>query len=390
MTKYLVWITINPLLLSFLLLVIIIIIQLLLILSYFLYTFCRLVYHNMADSSQSRSSTHDPLERSPTEISLEVTLSILICLTSILGNLLVVYVVNKDSRLKGVTNIFIHNLALTDISMASLHMPFWVTSLYTGTWIFSEKGCEFQAAIQFTLGIASILNMGLISFNRYFRVVKPALYSKIFASKRMARVYCALVWVASLLLATPPLYGWGKMAYHPYFAVCTFTWEIQYISYAILVVGGVVNGTTLAIFYSYYKIYKTLKESTRNLNAHGIDGAVSAGRHRTDIRLLKTSFTVVCVFVMTWGPVSVIVIVESVGCFIPRGIFSAVIFLMFTSSLANPIVYGIMNPQFQAAFKRALSLGRYGNGQISQSHTRHETNVSISWCEMRAYDQISF
>ena len=333
----------------------------------------------MADSSQSGSSTHDPLERSPTEISLEVTLSILICLTSILGNLLVVYVVNKDSRLKGVTNIFIHNLALTDISTASLHMPFWVTSLYTGTWIFSEKLCEFQAAIQFTLGIASILNMGLISFNRYFRVVKPALYSKIFASKRMARVYCALVWVASLLFATPPLYGWSKMAYHPYFGVCTFTWEIRYISYAILVVGGVVNGTTLAIFYSYYKIYKTLKESTRNLNAHGMeDGAVSAGRHRTDIRLLKTSFTVVCVFVMTWGPVSVIVIVESVGCFIPRGIFSAVIFLMFTSSLANPIVYGIMNPQFQAAFKRALSLGRSGNDQISQSHTRHETNVSIS------------
>ena len=339
-----------------------------------MYKFCRLASHNMADSSQSGSSTRDPLERSPTEISLEVTLSILICLTSILGNLLVVYVVNKDCRLKSVTNIFIHNLALTDISMASLHLSFWVTSLYTGTWIFSEKWCEFQAAIQFTLGIASILNMGLISFNRYFRVVKPALYSKIFASKRMARVYCALVWVASLLLATPPLYGWGKMAYHPYFAVCSFTWEIQYISYAILVVGGVVNGTTLAIFYSYYKIYKTLKESTRNLNAHGIED----GRHRTDIRLLKTSFTVVCVFVMTWGPVSVIVIVETVGCFIPSRIFLAVIFLMFTSSLANPIVYGIMNPQFQAAFKRALSFGRYGNDQISQSHTRNETNASIS------------
>ena len=139
--------------------------------------------------------------------------------------------------------------------------------------------------------------------------------------------------------------------------------------------GGVVNGTTFAMFYSYYKIYTTLKKSTRNLNAHGIeDGAVSARHHGTDIRLMKTSFTVVCVFVMTWGPVSVVVIVETVGCFIPSRIFLAVIFLMFTSSLANPIVYGIMNPQFQVAFKRALSFGRHGNEQMSQSHTRNETN----------------
>ena len=106
----------------------------------------------MEKNSQSDPSSHDPLGRKRSQIGLEVALSILICLTSFLGNLLVVYVVHKDSRLKSLTNVFIHNLALTDISMASLHMPFWVTSLYTGTWIFSEKWCKFQAVIQSTSG----------------------------------------------------------------------------------------------------------------------------------------------------------------------------------------------------------------------------------------------
>ena len=326
----------------------------------------------MANNSQTGSSSHDPLGRSRSEIGLEVALSILICLMSILDNLLVVYVVHKDSRLKGLTNIFIHNLALTDISMASLHMPFWVITLYTGTWIFSEKWCEIQAVILCTLGLASILSMGLIAFNRYIRVVKPALYSRLFPSKRMARFYCALVWIASLLLATPPLYGWGKMAYHPLFAVCTFNWTIEHISWAIVTLGGVINGTTGSIFYSYYKIYKTLKESTENLNAHRIqDGAPSSGRPATDIRLLKTGFTVVCVFLITWGPVSAVVIVETAGSFIPREIFMAAVYLMFTSSLANPIIYGIMNPHFQVAFKRALMFGRYGNNQASQSSARN-------------------
>ena len=56
--------------------------------------FCRLAIvdrliasrHNMANNSQIGSSSYDPLGRSRTEIGLEVALSILICLISILDN----------------------------------------------------------------------------------------------------------------------------------------------------------------------------------------------------------------------------------------------------------------------------------------------------------------
>ena len=197
--------------------------------------------------------------------------------------------------------------------------------------------------------------MGLIAFNRHIRVVKPALYSRLFPNKRMARFYCAVVWITAILLGTPPLYGWGKTSYHPSFAVWTFDWKIDHISYAIVIVGIVINGTTGLIFYSYCTIYKTLKESTQNLDAHGIeDGATSTGRPRTDIRILTTCFTVVCVFLLTYGPVSVVVVVETAGCSIPREISRAVIYFMFTSCLINPIIYGVMNPQFKAAFKGVL------------------------------------
>ena len=237
----------------------------------------------------------DPQSRSRAEIVIEVTLAILVCLASMVGNLLVVYVVSRNSRLKSLT-------------------------------------------------------------------------------KKMARVYCALVWLVSVLLATPPLYGWGKIVYHPLFSVYTFTWKIQYISYIIVIAGGVTSGTTIVTFYSYYKIYKTLKESTQKMKAHGLrNGAVSSDRRRTDVKLLKTSFTVVCVFVMCWGPLVVVILVESAGCHIPREVFTAAIFLMFSSSLVNPIIYGIMNPQFTVAFKRVLSCGRYDNRYENQNCTGKRT-----------------
>ena len=301
-----------------------------------------------------------------------MALAILICLISFLDNFLVVYVVHRDSRLKSLTNVFVQNLALTDISMATLHMPFWVISLYTGTWIFSERWCEIQAVINCTLGVASILNMGLIAFNRYIRVVKPALYSRLFLSKLEKGTILLRPGKDSFFTSytTPPLYGWGKMAYHPLFAICTFNWTAGDITWAMITVSGVINGTTVSIFYSYYKIYKSLKESTQNLNAHSIeDAAASSRRPATDIRLLKTSFTVFCVFLVTWGPVTAVVIVETAGSLIPREIFTVAIYLMFISSLVNPIICGIMNPPFQAAFKRALNFGRYGNNQIRESST---------------------
>ena len=106
--------------------------------------------------------------------------------------------------------------------------------------------------IEATLGIASILTMGLIAFNRYIRVVKQALYNRLFPSKRTARLYRGVVWIASTFFATPPLCGWGKVVYHRRYAICNFV---------LVIVGSGNTTTTAAIFYCYYKIYKILKES---------------------------------------------------------------------------------------------------------------------------------
>lgn len=113
-------------------------------------------------------------------------------------------------------------------------------------------------------------------------------------------------------LPTPPLYGWRKVVYHRRYTICKSSWKIKHTSYVLVIVGGESNTTTAAIFYCCYKIYNTLKESCQNPNVHGTDDAVASSRlPRPDITVLKTSFTVACVFLMTWGPVTVVVIMES-------------------------------------------------------------------------------
>ena len=120
----------------------------------------------------SESPLHDPLGRSRTEIKVEMTMAAIVLLSAMSGNMLVVYVIYRDSRLHKVTNLFIHNLALTDIAMAMTSMPFWIASLSTNTWKLGQVWCQVVGSTSHILASASIFTIALIAFNRYIKVVK--------------------------------------------------------------------------------------------------------------------------------------------------------------------------------------------------------------------------
>ena len=245
---------------------------------------------------------HDPLGRSRTEIKVEMTMAAIVMLSAMSGNMLVVYVIYRDSRLHKVTYMFIHNLALTDIAMAMASMPFWIASLSTGTWKFGQVWCQVAGSTSHILACASIFTIALIAFNRYIKVVKPTLYRKVFPSKRAARLYCVFVWLVSIFLATPYLFGWSAVSYHQKLAICIPENSV----YKITSAGGILIGLTIIIFYCNFKVYKAVRESTRNLNAHAEENGVrcandSCCSNMADISVLKTCVTVACFFVLTWS-----------------------------------------------------------------------------------------
>ena len=224
--------------------------------------------------------------------------------------------------------------------------------------------------------------MGLIAVNRYLKVVKPNLYPKFFPNKRKARIYCAAVWLITALLSTPPLYGWGKFAYHKGFCVCTILYEIEQISYAICVAGIAVNSVTCVIIVCYYKIYRTVKASSANMSYHAAEGNVSSTSSSdacpaTDIKVLKATFTVVCVYMLCWIPVTMVALSEAVFGPPPRLVSIVVIYLMYCSSGVNPLIYGMMNPQFKAAFAKALKYEVNVEGQSEETANQCKSHRGV-------------
>lgn len=124
----------------------------------------------------------------------------LIFLIGITGNSLVVYVVCRKKSMQSVTNLFIMNLALSDILMCLLAVPFTPISFFQEYWILGEFLCHL---IPFSLSISvyvSTLTSLAIAIDRYFVIVHPF-------KPRMKLGVCLLligvIWIVSISISLP-------------------------------------------------------------------------------------------------------------------------------------------------------------------------------------------
>ena len=74
-----------------------------------------------------------------------------IFLLGVSGNLLVVFVVVRNKSMQTITNIFITNLAVSDIMMCLLAVPFTPLSAFLKSWVFGDALCHI---LPMTLGVS--------------------------------------------------------------------------------------------------------------------------------------------------------------------------------------------------------------------------------------------
>ncbi|NXB42344.1 DRD2 protein, partial [Leucopsar rothschildi] len=117
----------------------------------------------------------------------------------VFGNVLVCMAVSRERALQTTTNYLIVSLAVADLLVATLCMP-WVVYLEVraGCWKYIWVGMEKGAPLSLCrwLGI-----------DRYTAVAMPMLYNTRYSSKRRVTVMIAVVWVLSFAISCPLLFG---------------------------------------------------------------------------------------------------------------------------------------------------------------------------------------
>lgn len=120
---------------------------------------------NTSLTNQSSSKFHGTSEL---EKGIHSSILSLVMVLIIIGNtlvLLVLYRQRKQLNLR-VTNMFLANLAVVDLSVSLLIIPFSICVVIKGGWVFGEPLCQLNGFINMTSGGTSILTMAAISIDR--------------------------------------------------------------------------------------------------------------------------------------------------------------------------------------------------------------------------------
>lgn len=125
----------------------------------------------------------------------------------VVGNMLVIIAIVTEKALKNIQNWFIASLAVADFFLGLIIMPFSLANELMGYWIFGAWWCDVHSAMDVLLSTASIMNLCLISLDRYWSITQAVEYLKKRTPVR-AIVMIAAVWLLSGLICIPPLLGW--------------------------------------------------------------------------------------------------------------------------------------------------------------------------------------
>lgn len=122
-------------------------------------------------------------------------------LLAIGGNTIVCYIVLAYQRMRTITNYFIVNLALGDILMAILCIPFdFVASQLLAYWPFGAVLCPVMSYAQAVSVFVSSYTLVSISVDRYIAIIYPL---RPRMTPCQAKVAIAVIWIISLSIPMP-------------------------------------------------------------------------------------------------------------------------------------------------------------------------------------------
>ncbi|XP_059364581.1 dopamine receptor D2 like [Carassius carassius] len=139
-------------------------------------------------------------------------LLVLLIFCVVFGNVLVCVAVSREKALQTTTNYLIVSLAVSDLLLATLVMPWGVYLEVVGEWRFSRIHCDILLTLDVMMCTASILNLCAISIDRYTAVAMPLLYNTRYSSRRRVALMIAIVWFLSFAISCPLLFGLNNTA----------------------------------------------------------------------------------------------------------------------------------------------------------------------------------
>ncbi|TSK28077.1 Muscarinic acetylcholine receptor M2 [Bagarius yarrelli] len=237
-------------------------------------------------SSANRTNPYVECPFKPAVVVLMILGLSALSLITIIGNVLVIVSIKVNKSLQTVNNCFLFSLACADLIIGVFSMNLYTIYIVNGFWPLGPVICDLWLALDYVASNASVMNLLIISFDRYFCVTKPLSYP-VKRTTRRAGMMIAAAWILSFVLWAPAILFWQFIMGNR--TVPRGKCEIQFFSNAV-----VTFGTAIAAFYLpvvimsvlYWQISKASRSRVRRRDFHKTSGV--SQEDRTQATVLAT------------------------------------------------------------------------------------------------------
>ena len=309
------------------------------------------------------SDEFDVLKASSYAVPVIVLYAIVIFVGAV-GNLLVVLTIVRTKQLWTATNVFIANLAMSDVFVLVLDLPFSAYYQITDYWAFGKILCHIIPSAFAVVVYASTLTLTLIAIDRYILIVYP-LKSRMTVTNALLLI--VLVAVLSIGVATPiavfsKYVIWDDNELNIHRRYCVEQWPYPHLKF----IYGV---CTLVLQYFVPLIIIGILYFCIFLRVQSRIGK----RRRRQSKTIKMLVAVVTVFAICWTPWHLFTLTTEIDQELVKGryykfIDSLLRVFAMSSSCINPFLYGWFNDNYRTAF---MSLVR--KPTVTPSGIREET-----------------
>ncbi|KAG7487498.1 hypothetical protein MATL_G00024190 [Megalops atlanticus] len=275
----------------------------------------------------------------------------------IVGNSMVVAVIYCYMKLKTVANIFVLNLAVSDLTFV-ITLPVWASVTAAGyRWPYGSFLCKATAGLVIFNFYTSVFFLTALSIDRYLAIVHPV-RSRQRRTALYARITCVLIWAFAFLLSIPTVLVRDVLPIsNSSLTVCAnlHSRELEHVLLAISLMKSVLGFLVpfLVISTCYCLIGRALLRSQ----------CVQKSRSRGD-EVLRMLAAVVLAFFLCWVPhqvfhvMDVLVLLKVIeNCRTLVVIDTAMPFticIAYFNSCMNPILYSFVGTNFRKNLLRLL------------------------------------
>ena len=243
----------------------------------------------------------------PTETAVFGTWLVLIIICSVIGNIFVMVVIASVKKMRSAnnrTNLFLFNLAISDLMIGIFMAPVSLYTLFQEQWHFGSFWCGVNSFLNITCVLTSIHILMYISIQKYLTVKRLSECNTIPVSRSKCVIMICLSWSWAVVFALLNTVVLGEAEYKIKTTQCGPQYPILTVKSVILSVSNVILNFVLPfiiMLIMYLRVYSVMKK-TAKFRRQSTKPESKIRRSSCEKAAVNTLIIVIACFIICWLP----------------------------------------------------------------------------------------